>query len=80
MSPSLLSPAGMWTSSFFLGNFFGPFVSGFLVERFGFRRSTAFFFVANVAVFVVDLADWTRHCVESRRSGFKYSKLDPNLA
>ena len=74
----------MFTSSFFLGSFAGPFISGFLVERFGFRRTSAFFLIAYVAVMTLDLAEWFLICVtgrsKDRKWKIKYSKLDQDLA
>jgi len=49
----------MWSSSFSLGSFVGATVSGFLVEHFGFKATTAGFFVLyclNTLADVVELA------------------------
>ena len=56
----------MWTASFFLGSFAGPTLSGFLVEHFGFRWSTFFFFLLNVVIFTVDLIELTMNVGRSR--------------
>ena len=44
----------MWTSSFFLGNFVGPTLSGIFVENFGFRSTTLGFFVMFALNIMVD--------------------------
>jgi MFS family permease len=46
---------GMWSTSFYLGNFLGPTVSGFLVEAYGFRNSTIVFFSLLIVILVVDV-------------------------
>jgi hypothetical protein len=48
----------MWSSSFFLGNFVGPTVSGILVDNYGFRWTTVVFFVIyciNIGVDTLEL-------------------------
>jgi MFS family permease len=47
--------AGMWSASFYLGNFLGPTVSGFLVEAYGFRNSTVLFFSILLFILVIDV-------------------------
>jgi MFS family permease len=47
--------AGMWSTSFYLGNFLGPTVSGFLVEAYGFRNSTVLFFSILLLILVIDV-------------------------
>jgi MFS family permease len=47
--------AGMWSTSFYLGNFLGPTVSGFLVEAYGFRNSTVLFFSILLFILVIDV-------------------------
>ncbi|XP_075981386.1 MFS-type transporter SLC18B1-like [Anticarsia gemmatalis] len=42
--------SGMWTSTFALGAFIGPTVSGFLFDYIGFRNSTMFIFVLHCVV------------------------------
>ena len=44
----------MWTSSFFLGNFLGPTLSGIFVDNFGFRSTTLGFFVMFTLNIMVD--------------------------
>ena len=45
----------MWSTSFYLGNFLGPTVAGFLVEAYGFRNSTILFFSLLIVILVVDV-------------------------
>ena len=49
----------MWSSSFYLGNFIGPTVAGFLVEAYGFQWATVFFFGAYVFISIVDICELT---------------------
>lgn len=42
--------SGMWTSTFALGAFIGPTVSGLLFDYIGFRNSTVFIFVLHIIV------------------------------
>ena len=70
---------GMWTASFFLGNFAGPTVAGFLVERFGFRFTTFIFFLFNVAIFAVDLIDLTVAVRRSKKDSFYNYVNHPEL-
>ena len=44
----------MWTFSFFSGNFFGPTLSGILVENFGFRSATLYLSEAYSANVILD--------------------------
>ena len=47
----------MWTFSFYLGNFVGPTVAGFLVEQHGFRFATAAYAGLNVLMVAADATD-----------------------
>ncbi|XP_049887797.1 MFS-type transporter SLC18B1-like isoform X2 [Pectinophora gossypiella] len=47
--------SGMWTSTFALGAFIGPTVSGLLFDSIGFRNSTLFIFVLHICVMLVVL-------------------------
>ena len=44
---------GMWTSSLYLGNFFGPTLAGFAVEAWNFRTASVFYWSANLLVLVI---------------------------
>lgn len=47
--------SGMWTSTFALGAFIGPTVSGVLFDSIGFESSTLFIFVLHVLVMILVL-------------------------
>ncbi|PZC87305.1 hypothetical protein B5X24_HaOG201541 [Helicoverpa armigera] len=52
--------SGMWTSTFALGAFIGPTVSGLLFDSIGFRNSTLFVFILHVVTMVMMLMfTWT---------------------
>ncbi|XP_038209175.1 MFS-type transporter SLC18B1-like [Zerene cesonia] len=52
--------SGMWTSTFALGAFIGPTVSGLLFDSIGFRSSTTFIVILHICVmFVVLIFLWT---------------------
>ncbi|CAH0698792.1 unnamed protein product [Spodoptera exigua] len=52
--------SGMWTSTFALGAFIGPTVSGLLFDSIGFRSSTLFVFILHLIVMVMMLMfTWT---------------------
>ncbi len=48
---------GMWSTSFYLGNFLGPTIAGFLVDAWGFRQSTVVFFSLFLVMIVVDFIE-----------------------
>ena len=51
--------SGMWSSSFFLGNFLGPTLSGIFVDNYGFRATTLGFFgifIINIVVGCLELS------------------------
>ena len=69
----------MWTASFFLGNFMGPTVAGILVQHFGFRSSTLFFFAINCSVLLIDSAELFYSIRNSRnhpKSNIEYKVLN----
>jgi MFS family permease len=72
----------MWTASFFLGNFAGPTVAGFLTERFGFRWASFLFFLINCFVLIVDLIELALNVLYMNSKHFdskiQYSKLEQN--
>ena len=41
----------MWSSSFYLGSFLGPTVSGMLVDLIGFPKTSFVFFIAFAVMF-----------------------------
>lgn len=48
---------GMWSFSFFFGNFLGPTLSGIAVDNYGFRSTSLFFFAVFCFMAVVDLLE-----------------------
>ena len=70
------SQTGMWSGSFYLGNFLGPTVSGFLVEAYGFRQSTVVFFSILIVILVVDIFELAYN-VKMKRSNkhIQYEEL-----
>ena len=47
----------MWSTSFYLGNFLGPTIAGFLVDAYGFRSSSIVFFSAFIVILIVDFCE-----------------------
>ncbi|KAI5642354.1 major facilitator superfamily domain-containing protein [Phthorimaea operculella] len=47
--------SGMWTSTFALGAFIGPTLSGLLFDSIGFRNSTVFIFILHICVMLIVL-------------------------
>ena len=72
----------MWTASFFLGNFAGPTVAGFLTEHFGFRWASFLFFLINCFVLAIDLIELALNIMSNNSKNFdkkiQYSKLEQN--
>ncbi len=48
---------GLWSSSFYLGNFLGPTISGFVVEAIGFSWTATTFVPVFVIMFCANLAE-----------------------
>ena len=48
---------GMWSSSFYLGNFLGPTVGGLLVDAFGFAWTTIVFSFLYCFMIIVNLCE-----------------------
>ena len=74
---SMLS--GLWTSSFYLGNFLGPTLAGVLVDSYGFRWSTQIFFfcyITNLIATVLDLAYKKLVNIRKHSSGEREVSLD----
>ncbi len=49
--------SGLWTTSFYLGNFIGPTVAGAMVQAMGFRVTTSMFSAVYLAMIVASGAD-----------------------
>ena len=70
---------GMWTSTFYLGNFVGPVVAGFMVENFGFKSTSLVFFCFFAFIILLDSCQLTyilKYIWAPQREG--YSNLDGN--
>ena len=65
---------GMWSASFYIGNFIGPTVSGFLVDAYGFEWTTIVFFGLYLFILTVDICELTYNFKKSN-SGNEYEKL-----
>ena len=73
----VLTPKGMWSSSFYLGSFAGPTFSGILVDNFGFAWTTMLFFFIYcimIAAGGIELAVLTKVIKTEAKPG--YQKLD----
>lgn len=66
--------SGLWTSTFALGAFIGPSVSGYLYDTVGFRQSTIFVIAIHLVVFAVTAMFMI---CESRRPNV-YKELQPD--
>ena len=49
--------AGMWSSSFYLGNFLGPTIGGFIVEAYGFAWTTIVYFCLYCFMILINSCD-----------------------
>ncbi|TRY80689.1 hypothetical protein TCAL_09016 [Tigriopus californicus] len=56
--PTYLILSGLWSTSFYFGNFAGPTVGGFLVETLDFRGSTIVYLALYVIMAMVDVAEY----------------------
>ena len=56
----------MWSASFYIGNFIGPTVSGFLVDAYGFEWTTIVFFGLYGFILVVDICELSYNIRKSR--------------
>ena len=75
----LMTLLGMWTSTFYLGNFVAPTIAGFIVENFGFKSTTLVFFGFYAFIILLDscqLAYILKYIRAPQREG--YSDLDDN--
>ena len=57
----------MWSASFYIGNFIGPTVSGFLVDAYGFEWTTIVFFGLYAFILVVDICELSYNISKSRK-------------
>ena len=64
----------LWLSSFYLGSFLGPTISGFVVEAIGFRSTAVTYMVVSLIMFLTNLAE-----LVSMEKATKHNKLDYRL-
>ncbi len=67
---------GMWSASFYLGNFVGPTLAGILVESWGFRKSSLLFWCLYLIITVVDVAELVSKIRGDRGRVGQYQRLD----
>ena len=69
--------SGMWSTSFYLGNFLGPTIAGFLVDAYGFRSASVVFFSLFVIITFVDLSELFYNIKMKRHRGSEaYDQLE----
>ena len=56
----------MWSASFYIGNFIGPTVAGFLVDAYGFEWTTIVFFGLYCFILIVDVCELTFNVRQSK--------------
>ena len=61
----------MWSASFYIGNFIGPTVSGFLVDAYGFEWTTIVFFSLYAFILVTDIFELTFNLWKSKGNIYK---------
>ena len=66
---------GMWSASFYIGNFVGPTAAGFLVDAYGFEWTTVVFFSFNCFILLVDIFELTFDVRKSKKA-LSNEKLD----
>lgn len=69
--------SGMWTTSFYFGNFLGPTLAGFLVDAYGFRMASVVFFSFFIFILLVDIAELAYNIKMKRHKGSEaYDQLE----
>ncbi len=58
----------MWSASFYIGNFIGPTVSGFLVDAYGFEWTTIVFVGLYAFILIIDISELTFNVCRSKRT------------
>ena len=61
----------MWTSSFYLGNFVGPTVGGFLVDYYGFGMAALVMFAACCLSILIDVAELSYSISQNKETGYE---------
>ena len=67
----------MWSASFYIGNFIGPTVSGFLVDAYGFEWTTIVFFGLYTFILIVDISELTFNLCRAKRNMYKGYEILP---
>ena len=68
--------SALWLSSFHLGSFLGPTISGFVVEVIGFRSTAVTYMVVSIIMFLVNLADLGLGVKTTENDKIDYRPLD----
>jgi MFS family permease len=63
--------SGIWSASFYLGNFVGPTAAGFMVEAYGFRSTSVVFFALYCVMVLVDASELLFRVGAGRRHGYE---------
>ena len=75
--------SGMWSSSFYLGNFLGPTVAGIMVENFGFQLTTLIVFSLFIFIIIVDSLElnyYLKFVTVSKKQGYiEFDKDKKNI-
>ena len=66
---------GMWSASFYIGNFIGPTAAGFLVDAYGFEWTTVVFFSLYVFILLVDIFELSFN-VKRNKGELSYDKME----
>ena len=66
---------GMWSASFYIGNFIGPTAAGFLVDAYGFEWTTVVFLSFNCFILLVDIFELAFNVKKSKKPS-SYEKLE----
>ena len=65
----------MWSASFYIGNFIGPTAAGFLVDAYGFERTTVVFFSLYIFILLVDIFELSFN-VKKTKEALSYDKME----
>jgi len=67
--------SGMWSASFYIGNFIGPTAAGFLVDAYGFEWTTVVFFSLYGFILLVDIFELSFN-VKKTKEALSYDKME----
>ena len=70
-----LSSLGMWSTSFYLGNFLGPTLAGILVDAWGFRTSSVFFWSLYPVVSIINIIEFAYDMRRNSKEAKEYEQL-----